>query len=212
MGTTPLAGLDVFGGETRRCTARRTSRGWRQGFLVRASPAYEPHGGVDLVHAAFEPHLENHPQLAPLRAPPIPALCLYAGHNPHDVCPLACAGVALDMPTCLPEREVSSPTASGPSRGPIRSDGGCACVRRSPVCARGRTTRDILHAQGRARAPRLSSGSGRRARAPRLAASVRRPSRIVLGLYSVLVSVMSVNGRAVGVCCLNADILQVYLE
>ena len=69
-----------------------------------------------------------------------------------------------------------------------------------------------LNAQGRARAPRLSSRSERRARPPRLAVSVRRPSRIVLGLYSVLVSVMSVNGRAVGVCCLNADILPVYLE
>ena len=171
---------------------------------------------VDLVHATFEPHHKNHPQLAPLRAPPIPALCLYAGHEFHDVCPLACAGVALDMPTCRPEREVSfPPAASGPSRGPIHSDGGCACVRRSPVCARGRTTRDILHAQGHARAPRLSSGSasGRRARAPRLAASVRRPSRNVLGDCTLCArSVMSVNSGAVGVCRLNADMLLVYIE
>ena len=175
MGTTPLAGLDVFGRETRSCTARRTSRGWRQRFLVRASPAHQLHGEVDLVHATFEPHLENHPQLAPLRAPPIPALCLYAGHESHDVCPLACAGVALDILTFRPEREDSFPAASGSPRGPIHSDGGCGCVRRSPVCARGRATRDILLAQGRARAPRLSSGSGRCARAPRLAASICHP-------------------------------------
>ena len=178
----------LFGGEASRCTARRTSRGWRQGFLVRASPAHQPHGEVDLVHATFEPHLENHPQLAPLRAPPIPALCLYAGHESHDVCPLARAGVALDMLTFRPEREDSFPAASGSLRGPIHSDGGCGCVPHSPVCARGRTARDTLNAQGRARAPGLSSRSERSARAPRLAAYVRRPSRIVLGLYSVLVA------------------------
>ena len=166
----------------------------------------------------------RHLRTSPRKSPPAsslacaahPALCLYAGHESHNVCPLACAGVALDMPTCRPEREVSfPPAASGPSRGPIHSDGGCACVRRSPVCARGRTTRDILHAQGHARAPRLSSGSasGRRARAPRLAASVRRPSRNVLGDCTLCArSVMSVNSGAVGVCRLNADMLLVYIE
>ena len=178
---TPGTGLDVFGGRTADAQLDAQVEVGEKYFRPSFSGAPTARR-VDLVHATFEPHLENHPQLAPLRAPPIPALCLYAGHESHDVCPLACAGVALDMPTCRPEREVSSSAASGPPRGPIRSDGGCACVRRSPVCARGRTTCDILHAQGRARAPRLSSGSGRRARAPHLAVSIRHPSRHVLGL------------------------------
>ena len=48
----------------------------------------------------------------------------YAGHESHDVCPLACAGVALDMPTFRPEREDSSPAASGSPRSPNPSGWG----------------------------------------------------------------------------------------
>jgi hypothetical protein len=143
---------------------------------------------VDEVEAAFEPNLDSQPQLASSRALPVPALHLYARRESHDCCPPFYAGGALDMSTFHPERAASSPAALDAPRGPIRSEGGCGGGRGSPAGARGRTARDVLDTEGRARAAWLPPRSERRARAPRRAASVRVSSRSVVGLYSVLVA------------------------
>jgi len=116
----------------------------------------------------------------PFGASRLRALTLHAEHGLQHSCLPLCAGSKLNIPPLHPERKSSWILASGALCRPTRPIGPSRCSPSPNVLAPGRTARDTLNGQSRARAPRVRSLSEGAARTRPSCSSFRLSSRALL--------------------------------
>ena len=116
----------------------------------------------------------------PFGASRLRALTLHAEHGLHHSCLPLCAGSKLNIPPLHPERQSLWILASGALCRPTRPIGPSRSSPAPNVLALGRTARDTLNGQSRARAPRVRSLSKGAARTRPSCSSLRIPSRALL--------------------------------